>query len=287
VEIIDAQVHQPHAGKSIDGYGPEVDRLVSIELVREAMDCVGVDAALLNASEEFVDAAIMRYPERFAGCFWWNPETPNPHEWIRQYLAHPAHLAIRVKMVDWTTDALNHEFDSGRLEPLFAAAEKEGVPLFFSTHGLAGSLGPIAKAHPGLTVIVDHLGLSQPPVVKQRANPWDRLPAVLGLAEYPNTAVKFSGAPALSLMAYPHTDIWPHLHKIIDAFGPDRLMWGSDFTRLRMAEGNTTLNGPKSAWAGLYSDSVNYLRDTNEVSQAEKEKLFGGTIRRILRWPRR
>jgi predicted TIM-barrel fold metal-dependent hydrolase len=75
------------------------------------------------------------------------------------------------------------------------------------------------------------------------------------------------------------------LHQVIDAFGPDRLMWASDFTRMRMAEGNTALMGPKSAWGGLYSDAVGFLRDTPEISQEDKEKIFSGTIRRVLAWP--
>ena len=103
------------------------------------------------------------------------------------------------------------------------------------------------------------------------------------MAKYPNVAIKFSGAPTLSLRPYPHADIWPHLHKLIDAFGPNRLMWGSDFTRLRWAP--LTLDpGPREGWF-LYSDSLNYLRDTDEVSDSDKAAIFAGTIRRLLRWP--
>jgi hypothetical protein len=62
-------------------------------------------------------------------------------------------------------------------------------------------------------------------------------------------------------------------------------MWGSDFTRLRWLPG---VQGgglaPRDRWR-LYSDSVSYLRDTSELSQSDKEKLFNGTIRRVLRWP--
>jgi hypothetical protein len=71
---------------------------------------------------------------------------------------------------------------------------------------------------------------------------------------------------------------------VIDAFGPERLMWGSDFTRLRWAP-RTTEPGPREAWF-LYSDALNYLRDTNEVSDSDKRAIFADTIRRLLRWPR-
>src|SRR5262249_28316126 len=115
MDIIDAQVHQPRttrplgqAGAETDHYGSllhdgkgvseadyAVQRLVSIELAREAMDCVGVDAALLNGPLEFMDAAIERYPDRFAACISWDPAIAEPAEWIRDFRQHPAHLAIR------------------------------------------------------------------------------------------------------------------------------------------------------------------------------------------------
>jgi len=182
--------------------------------------------------------------------------------------------------------SLRPEFTQGRFEPLYRHAEKYGLPLFFSTHGWAHVLESVAQQHPGLTMIVDHLGVSQSPVSPPRAEPWDMLPGVLGLAPYPNVHVKFSGVPVMSSAAYPFEDTWPHLHRIINAFGPDRLMWGSDFTRLRSVP--AVFGGglaTRDRWR-LYSDSVSYLRETTELSQADKEKLFGGSIRRVLRWPK-
>lgn len=73
------------------------------------------------------------------------------------------------------------------------------------------------------------------------------------------------------------TDVWPHMHKLLKAFGPERLVFASDFTRMRMAPG-TTERGRRDQWAALYSDSVNYLRDTTKVSSKELWSL--------LRWPR-
>jgi L-fuconolactonase len=72
---------------------------------------------------------------------------------------------------------------------------------------------------------------------------------------------------------------------VVDAFGPQRLMWGSDFTRLRWIPVVGGL-APREQWH-YYSDSVGYLRDTTELSASDKELIFGGTIRRVLRWPKR
>jgi hypothetical protein len=58
---------------------------------------------------------------------------------------------------------------------------------------------------------------------------------------------------------------------------------GQYFTRLRWAP--LTLDpGPREGWF-LYSDSLNYLRDTDEVSDSDKAAIFAWTIRRLLRWP--
>jgi len=179
--------------------------------------------------------------------------------------------------------ALRPEFHAGKFERLYAAAEKYDLPLFFSTHGHADVLASVARAHPGLTMIIDHLGVSQSPVSPPRAEPWDRLPGLLSLSRFPNVHVKFSGAPVLSREPYPHHDVWPYLHQVVDAFGPARLMWGSDFTRLRWIPVTGGL-APRAQWHS-YSDSVGYLRDTTELSSSDKELIFGGTIRRVLRWP--
>jgi L-fuconolactonase len=286
MEIIDAQIHDPRPVRPLDaGYGEDVHLLLGCELAREAMDSVGVDVALVNSRQKVCDYFAARYPDRFAGCPLWDSRTADVDAWAAGYRDRPGILAVRVVLVDWATGAPVDNFTTGRLEPVFAAAERHRLPLFAMAMGLADQLVPVARAHPELTLIVDHLGVSSPPVMTSNPDPWTELPAVLDLARFPNVAVKVTGATALSRTPYPHADLWPHLHKLISAFGPERLMWGSDFTRLRCAPG-TNQRGPRENWAGLYSDCVNFLRDTSEISQTDKEMMFAGTIRRLLRWPR-
>src|SRR6266545_283732 len=68
MEIIDAQIHEPRPPRPIDDqYPAEFRRLVAVEMAREAMDSIGVDAALVFAGQEYMDACYARYPERFAG----------------------------------------------------------------------------------------------------------------------------------------------------------------------------------------------------------------------------
>lgn len=92
----------------------------------------------------------------------------------------------------------------------------------------------VARSNPDLQLIVDHLGIAQPHGAQELAgDPFARLDELLSLAQYPNVAVKVSRVPTLSREAYPYADMWPHLHKVLDAFGPEHVMWGSDFSRTR------------------------------------------------------
>jgi len=285
MEIIDAQIHEPSPPVPLpEAFGPEVRDLVNVEIAREAMDSIGVDAALVFARQDYMDACVARYPGRFAGALTFDYAAPGLEEQVATYRSRPGMLAGRNLVGNARDATLRPEFEAGAFERLYTYAERYDLPLFFSTHGWAHVLEPVAAAHPGLTMIVDHLGVSQSPVSPPRPDPWDRLPGLLGLAKFPNVYVKFSGAPTLSREPYPFKDVWPYLHRIVDAFGPERLMWGSDFTRMRWIPVTGGL-APREQWK-LYSDCLNYLRDTDELSAADKELILGGTIRRVLRWPR-
>jgi predicted TIM-barrel fold metal-dependent hydrolase len=54
---------------------------------------------------------------------------------------------------------------------------------------------------------------------------------LLPLASRPNVAVKASALQNHSAEAYPHRDLYQPLRDVFDAFGPDRMFWGSDMTR--------------------------------------------------------
>jgi predicted TIM-barrel fold metal-dependent hydrolase len=265
-------------------FGPEVKRLVAVEMAREAMDSIGVDAALVFARQDYMDACIARYPDRFAGARTLDYKAEDLEQQVADLRKRPGMLASRNFVGNSSDFTLREEFATGQPERLYTCCEEHQLPLFFSTNGWAHVLDSVAERHPGLTIIVDHLGVSQSPISPPRDDPWDKLPGLLTIAKYPNVFVKFSGAPLLSKEPYPYKDAWPYLHQIVEAFGPERLMWGSDFTRLRWLPVTGAL-APRAQWK-LYSDSLNFLRDTSELSAGDKEQMLGATLRRVLRWPR-
>ncbi|WP_330241819.1 amidohydrolase family protein [Streptomyces sp. NBC_00525] len=109
-----------------------------------------------------------------------------------------------------------------------------------------------AAALPGLVFVLDHAG--KPPVATGRTRPWaDDLRA---LAALPNTVCKLSG---LVTEADPHTwtpdDLRPYADTVLDAFGPGRLMFGSDWPVCRLAATYTeVLDTARALLHGLSDD---------------------------------
>ncbi|TRV75725.1 amidohydrolase family protein [Streptomyces sp. 130] len=89
-----------------------------------------------------------------------------------------------------------------------------------------------AAALPGLVLVLDHAG--KPPVATGRTRPWaDDLRA---LAALPNTICKLSGlVTEADWHAWTPDDLRPYAETVIDAFGPGRLMFGSDWPVCRLA----------------------------------------------------
>jgi predicted TIM-barrel fold metal-dependent hydrolase len=87
----------------------------------------------------------------------------------------------------------------------------------------------IAERYPKLRLILDHCGLNRH---GQDAEAFIHLDEMLALAKLPNVAVKMTGAPHYSTQPYPFRNIQDGLHRIFDAYGPDRVFWGTDITRM-------------------------------------------------------
>lgn len=283
VEIIDAQIHEPVAAMPIPIEKPE-QTMLNVELAREAMDSAGVDIALAVTGKPFIDLATERYPDRFIGVITFDHQSATLAEDVRNAKSAGNVVAGRALVGDWRDATLRPEFEQGAFDPIFAVAEEVGLPLFVSTHGWASAMEKIVVRHPDLTLIIDHIGVSQHPVSPPNDDPWGKFPDLLSLAKHPNVNVKLCGAPLLSQQPYPYDDLWPQLTRLFDAFGFDRIMWGSDYTRMRQAD---LPRPPRARRRGLsYSNSLTYLLASDRLSADQKEKLVGASLRNILKWPR-
>ena len=134
--------------------------------------------------------------------------------------------------------------------------------------GFPEVLGPIAEKHPGLTMIVDHMGCDLS--AGKGAPSFATIDRLEGLAKYPGISVKVSSAPSFSAGPYPFADIYPYLKRIHEAFGARRCMWGADRTRLTSTYEECLRH---------YSEGLDFL------SSDDKEWVLGRTAATVLNWP--
>jgi L-fuconolactonase len=85
----------------------------------------------------------------------------------------------------------------------------------------------VARALPGLTFVLDHL--SKPPVASGALEPWAT--RVRALAAAPNVVAKLSGLVSEARPDWTVADLRPYAEVALEAFGPDRVMFGSDWPR--------------------------------------------------------
>jgi L-fuconolactonase len=118
--------------------------------------------------------------------------------------------------------------------------------------------------------VIDHLGLQQPFEPPVPAEPFADLPKLLDLEAHDNIVVKITGACTLSHAFFPYNDLWNPLWRIFDAFGFDRCMWGTDWTR--------------AVKLVTYQEGVDAFRSTERLSDSDKVALMGASLTRIYRW---
>jgi L-fuconolactonase len=239
----------------------------------KAMDAVGVDGALLVSPYTMYryDASYAldvraAHPDRFAVIKPVDPNDPKVADTIAQWADTEGTVAIRIMMTQGvSTDAA----DPG-INRVLAAAARHSFPVNLLCWGRLDQVGQMAARHPETRLVIDHLGLQQPFEPPAPAQPWAELAKLLGLAAHDNVVVKISGACTLSHQPFPYKDIWDPLGRIFDAFGFDRCMWGTDWTR---AVGLLT-----------YKEGVEAFRVTDRLSNSERAALMGQTLQKVYDW---
>jgi L-fuconolactonase len=123
----------------------------------------------------------------------------------------------------------------------------------------------VAAALPQLTFVLDHLG--KPPVAAGQLEPWST--SLRSLAALPNTYCKLSGlVTEADWKTWSTQDLHPYTDTALDAFGPSRLMFGSDWPVCTLA-----------ATYGQVADTAGEL--TDGLSAAERADVFEGTATRV------
>ncbi len=272
---IDAQVHayerdQPGRPWHAVLHGP--DEVTGDDMVA-AMDAVGVDAAILVSPWTMYryDASYARdvyasHPGRFAMIKPVDPTDAAVGDTIAEWSDIDGAIGIRIMMVGEVSE---DPADPGITSVLTAAAA-HNLPVNLLCWGRIEQAISVAERNPNTRLVIDHLALKQPFEPPIPDAPFADLPNVLRLAEHDNVVIKITGACTLSKEAFPHRDIREPVGRIIDAFGLERCLWGTDWTR--------------AVELITYEQGVEAFRQDDWFSDSDRAALMGGNLQRVYDW---
>lgn len=229
--IVDAQVHlwtqeqaPPHHWRTP----------FTIDAAISAMDEAGIDRILNHPavwdpnSNDYAVEAAQQHPDRIATLGWFPLDDTASEARIDEWMAKPGMLGLRFML---GTPDLWTMFDEGRMDWIFEAAGKRGLPVgLMVPHASIPRMGELAAKNPGMRLLVDHLNVSP---FQKLPEAFDHRAELIKLAAVPNIAIKATAVPSMSNEAYPFADTHEHLKILFDAFGPQRFFWGSDYTRMK------------------------------------------------------
>ena len=266
--IVDAQVHIWGTGTPTNRAHRQISSFSADDLLKE-MDEAGVDAAVIhppgwdpNASEVAI-AAARQHPGRVSVLGNFPLDQPESHALVDGWKQQPGMLGLRFTFQQphqqsWPTD--------GTMDWLWPAAAHAGVPVALAAANFLPAVGQIAERHPQVRLIIDHMGR---PAGAKDAEAFANLSELLALARHPNVAIKATAAPGYSSDPYPFSNIHDYLHQIYDAFGPQRMFWGTDITRM------------PCSWrqcVTLFTEELPWL------SEDDKELIMGRALCQWLDW---
>ena len=272
--IVDSQVHiwQPNTPDRpwpTTAGPPQLPEPFSDETLLALMDEAHVDRVVLvppslqGFRNDYALEAVARHPGRFAVMGLVPITDPTAATRFPTWKQQPGMLGVRT----FFNSATSVRLRDGTADWLWSAAEKAGVPIMFLAYDMAG-LAPIAARHPGLVIVIDHMGLSTEAVKNGLKD--GLIDTTVSLARFPNVSVKLSGMGAYSSEPYPWRDMTSPLQRIYDAYGPRRCYWGTDLTT--------------SLAKATYAQRIAHMEELPFLSETDKDWIMGRAILERLEW---
>lgn len=288
--VVDAHLHLWDRSRSPYGWlGPQHGPLYRDHGPDDIADILtqqGIErVVLVQADDTLADTQFMidiaeQWPRVTGVVGWVRLDSPaDAAEQLTRWSAHPVVKGLRHLVHD---DPRDDFLDLAPVQESLRLVAEQQLAMDLPDAwpgGFASRIAPLADRHPELTIVVDHLG--KPPHDSDDFRAWA---AMLGdVARRPNTVAKLSGladdhdhalagdhgAAAVDAIA----ERWrPAFEVALEAFGPDRLMYGSDWPITRL---------------GLdYAGTLAALRRlVDGLSPDERAAILGGTATRTYRLP--
>jgi L-fuconolactonase len=226
-----------------------VEKTVLVHVIHYRWDC------------RYAGDVLKAHRDKFMGVCRVNPTADSAADdlsrWVREYGFHGVRLS---PATDTTGDWIN---DRKRMDRILNRAAELKVPLcvLCDTGRLIDVAHVIERFQDSLDVCIDHMAdcpIDQP----------DELKKLLALARWPRVFVKISHLWSLSRQRYPYKDTHEQVKRLSDAFGPSRLMWGTDWPMVEKYCGYAKA-------LALYRDEI------GGWTEAERRWILGGTAQKL------
>jgi L-fuconolactonase len=275
--IIDSQIHAYEANtpkrpwKTVPNWPPSASGDEQVA----AQDKLGIDGAIFISAfsiygydSSYAVEVQKKHPGRFAIVKPIDPDDPAAAEVVADWKKTPGTVGIRI--ISTKEPGRERAADHPGFDRILRAAVKHDFPVNMLCWGNLDTGTAIVDRHPDVRFIIDHIGILQPRTPPAPPQPWADLPKVLALARRKNAVIKISGACTLSQKPYPFPDIWDPLARIFDAWGFERCLWGTDWTR---------------AFAVVnYEQATKPFLETKRLSASERAMLMGEACAKAYRW---
>ena len=272
--IIDSQVHAYEANnpsRPWQGFLQGPAQATGDDMVK-AMGEVGVDGALLVSPFSLYgyDASYAlevhrAHPDKFGLIKPFNVKSETIREDLLEWASIPSVVGARLMLSNSGIQGI----ETG-IREMFSAASDVDIPVNVYCSGNLSAFKELAKTYPNTQLVIDHLGLEQPFIPPPPEDPFSDIGQVIEFSKFDNVAIKISGACTLSQRPFPYDDIWEPLERIFKAFGFERCMWGTDWTR--------------AVELLTYEQGVESFRLTDSISDNERNMLMGGALSKIYNW---
>ena len=276
--IIDSQVHIWAANTPerpwMEGMEKRAHMPVPLtaELLSNHMAEAGVTHAILvppsldGDRNDLSLAAANAQPDRFAVMGRLLLNKPGASERLKVMSAQPGMLGVRLT---FHRDNDRPYLTDGTADWFWPEAERLGMPVMVHAPERLPEIADIARRHPALRIIVDHMGFARETMDKEAVEGARRISA---LAVLPNVSVKVSAIPCFSTDPYPFRNMHDPIKRVVEAFGVERCFWGTDFSRL-----------PETC---TYRQAVTmFTQELDFLRGDDLEMVMGKSIARFFGWP--
>ena len=266
--IIDSHVHVwKHDPKYPFAQGANVPaRDATPEMLLALMKANGVSKTVIiqvihyKYDNRYALDVLKQYPETFRGVCRVDPLDPAAPD----HLSHWTEQGFHGVRISPSGEASGDWLRGPLMPPLWKRCEDLKVPMtVLAPITRMPDVIPLMDRTPNLTLVIDHMAdcpIDQP----------EQLEKLIALKRYPNVFVKISHTWSISKQPYPWLDAQQYVKRLYDAYGPQRLMWATDWPILE-------------TWT-TYDKALTVVRDEMKFLNAEdKEWMLSKTIERV--WP--